>query len=340
MSDARGVIGALRPRRVKNTGRTRGRAAADSGAGTGAGRRPDVATHNVRHSGAIPQDTRRSSVVPRGIRRPGTAARTGSSPAPDLPTQGARRSGRTVRTGYPPIPDVKPRAARTPDATASPDAAAIESRLDTALGRSNIRATATQRRRLAEYVVLLAKWNRAYNLTAVRDPFAMIGRHVLDSLSALDFLAGERLLDAGTGAGLPGLVLAIARPDVRCTLLDPVRKKIRFCAHAAMTLGLENVEIASERLAAHRPPHCYSTVISRAALSIADLVAGALPILDTPGRIIAMKGPRPEAELDALDREGFEVRVEPVEAVEPVEDVEAGAGRPAATLVLIDRAGR
>ena len=126
-------------------------------------------------------------------------------------------------------------------------------------------------------------------------------------------------------------MLAVVRPDVRCTLLDPVRKKTRFCAHAAMTLGLDNVEIASERLAAHRPPHRYSTVISRAALSIADLVAGALPVLDAPGRIVAMKGPRPEAELDALDREGLEVRVEPVKAE---------AGRTAATLVVIDRAGR
>ena len=294
----------------------------------------------------MPQATHRSSVVPRGIRRPGAAPRTGSPPVPDLPAQGVCRPGTTERTGHPPIPDVEPRAVRPPDAaaslyaTASPDVAAIESRLDSALGRSNVRATATQRRALAEYVALLAKWNRAWNLTAVRDPFAMIGRHVLDSLTALDFLIGTRLLDAGTGAGLPGLVLAIVRPDVHCTLLDSVRKKTRFCAHAAMTLGLENVEIASERLAAHRPPHRYSTVISRAAFSVADLVAGARPILDTPGRIIAMKGPRPEAELDALDREGLEVRVEPVEAVRTVEEVEAGAGRPAATLVLIDRTGR
>ena len=211
-----------------------------------------------------------------------------------------------------------------------PDARAIESRLDVVLERANLHVAATHRRALAGYIALLAKWNRAYNLTAIRDPFAMIDRHVIDSLTALDFLVGTRLLDAGTGAGLPGLVLAIVRPDVRCTLLDPVRKKTRFCAHAAMTLGLDNVEIASERLAAHRPPHRYSTVISRATLSIVDLVAGARPLLDTPGRIVAMKGPHPEAELDALDRDGLEVRVEPVGA---------GAGYPAATLVVIDSSG-
>ena len=268
MSDGRRVIDAPLPRRVKDPGRTRGRAATDSGNGARAARRT------------------------RGV----SAGDSGAG------TRTARRSG-----------------------------AAIEPRLDSALDRSNLRVTTAQRRALAEYVALLAQWNRAYNLTAVRDPFAMIGRHVLDSLTALDFLTGTRLLDAGTGAGLPGIVLAIVRPDVRCTLLDPVRKKTRFCAHAAMTLGLGNVEIASERLAAYRPPHRYSTVISRATFSLADLVAGARPVLETPGRIVAMKGPHPEAEIGALDREGLEVRVEPVEA---------GAGHPAATLVLIDGAAR
>ena len=224
------------------------------------------------------------------------------------------------------------RSAMKPAAPA--DIPAIESRLDSVLARSNLRVAAVHRRALAHYVALLAQWNRAYNLTAVRDPFAMIDRHVLDSLTALDFVVGTRLLDAGTGAGLPGLVLAIVRPDVRCTLLDPVRKKTRFCAHAAMTLGLDNVEVASERLAAHRPPHRYSTVISRATFSVAELVAGARPLLDAPGRIIAMKGPRPETELDRLDAsecEGLEVRIEPIGI---------GTRPPDATLVVFDRADR
>ena len=229
------------------------------------------------------------------------------------------------------------RRAADPRSVADPrapvDITAIESRLDSVLARSNPRIAAAHRRSLAAYVALLAQWNRAYNLTAVRDPLAMIDRHVLDSLTALDFLVGTRLLDAGTGAGLPGLVLAIVRPDVRCTLLDPVRKKTRFCAHAAMTLGLDNVEIASERLGAHRPAHRYSTVISRATFAVAELVAGARPLLGAPGRIIAMKGPRPRAELDALDapeRDGLDIRVVPVAA---------GTGPPAATLVIADRPG-
>ena len=245
---------------------------------------------------------RRSNVMMRSPRRPGAGARGD------------------------PLPDAEARSARPLDV------AAVESRLARTLDQSKIRVTATHRHALARYVVLLAKWNRVYNLTAVRDPFEMIGRHVLDSLTALDFLSGARLLDAGAGAGLPGLVLAIARPDVQCTLLDPVRKKTRFCAHAAMALGLDNVEIASERLAAHRPPHRYSTVISRAALSVADLVAGALPILDVPGRIIAMKGSAPEAELDSLDRGGLDVRVVHLDP--------PGAGRRATTLVLVEGAGR
>ena len=212
-----------------------------------------------------------------------------------------------------------------------PDIRALETGLESALDRSNLHVAAAHRRTLAEYVALLAQWNRAYNLTAVRDPFAMIDRHVLDSLTALDFLVGNRLLDAGTGAGLPGLVLAIARPDVRCTLLDSARKKTRFCEHAAMTLGLDNVDVVSERLSDHRPPHRYSTVISRATFSVADLVAGARLLLDTPGRIVAMKGPRPESELAALDRTGLGVRVA---------SAGAGAGAPGATLVVVDLPGR
>ena len=260
----------------------------------------------------IRTDRRRSNAMTRRARRPDAGAR------------GA------------PLPDAGARSARPPDV------AAIESRLARALDRSEIRLTAARRHALAGYVALLAKWNRVYNLTAVRDPFEMIGRHVLDSLTALDFLSGARLLDAGAGAGLPGLVLAIVRPDVRCTLLDPVRKKTRFCAHAAMALGLDNVEIASERLAAHRPPHRYSTVVSRAAFSVADLVAGALPILDTPGRIIAMKGPDPEAEIDSLDRGGLDVRVVHLDPPGDAGDgrAGAGAGRRATTLVLVERAGR
>ena len=215
--------------------------------------------------------------------------------------------------------------------TAPADIPAIESRLDSALERANLHVEAAHRRSLSEFVVLLAQWNRAYNLTAIRDPLAMVDRHVLDALTALDCLVGTRLLDAGTGAGLPGLVLAVVRPDVRCTLLDPVRKKTRFCAHAAMTLGLDNVEVVSERLDAHRPPHRYSTVISRATFSVADLVAGAR----APARYARThhcdEGPAPEAELAALDREGLEIRVEPVGI---------GAGSPASTLVVVDRARR
>ena len=208
---------------------------------------------------------------------------------------------------------------------------AIESGLESAFDRSNLHIAPSHRRALAEYVALLAQWNRAYNLTAVRDPFAMIDRHVLDSLTSLDYLVGHRLLDAGTGAGLPGLVLAIVRPDVRCTLLDSARKKTRFCQHAAMTLGLRNVDVVSARLAEHRPPYLYSTVISRATFSVADLVAGGQPLLDTPGRIIAMKGPHPESELEGLQCEGLDVRVEPAGT---------GAGTSGATLVVIERAGR
>ena len=252
------------------------------------------------------------------------------TPPPRIPVSaGASITGRRA-----PARQRRRTAPRSPPDAASARATgvgAIESRLESSLARANIRVGGDRLRALARYVALLAQWNRAYNLTAVRDPFAMVDRHVVDSLTVLDFLVGTRLLDAGTGAGLPGMVLAIVRPDVRCTLLDPVRKKTRFCAHAAMTLGLENVEVASERLAQHRPAHRYQTIVSRATLTVSDLVSGALPLLDAPGRIIAMKGPAPEREIDALDRDGLSVRVEPVPG---------GGRRPATTLVLVEPAPR
>eukprot|EP00119_Amphimedon_queenslandica_P006808 XP_011408099.1 PREDICTED: uncharacterized protein LOC105315232 [Amphimedon queenslandica] len=158
----------------------------------------------------------------------------------------------------------------------------------------------------------------------------MVERHVLDSLTALESVHGARLLDVGTGAGLPGMVLAIMLPDLHCTLLDSVGKKTRFCAQAVLELGLRNVEVARERLADHHPARPYSTVVSRAAMSVADLVAGAKPLISPSGRIVAMKGPRPLPELDAIDGEGLSIRIE---------DVRRSVGCPPTTLVLIDIAG-
>ena len=100
---------------------------------------------------------------------------------------------------------------------------------------------------LLEFVALLERWNRAYNLTAVRDPLQMVSRHLLDSLSIMRFICGKTLLDVGSGAGLPGLVLAIAMPKLEVTLLDPALKRTRFLAHASRELGLANVTVERAR---------------------------------------------------------------------------------------------
>jgi 16S rRNA (guanine527-N7)-methyltransferase len=146
------------------------------------------------------------------------------------------------------------------------------------------------REKLLDFVALLARWNRAYNLTAVRDPFEMIPRHLLDSLAVRPFLFGDSVLDLGTGAGLPGLPLAIVEPQRRFWLLDSNLKKLRFVRQAVLELRLENVEIVHSRMETYRPGRNFSTIVSRA-VATADLF-GAVHrnLLARPGRLLLMKG--------------------------------------------------
>jgi len=175
-----------------------------------------------------------------------------------------------------------------------------------ALGLTTSAATAQQ---LAALVELLEKWNRVYNLTAVRDPHAMVVRHILDSLAALPFLTQGRLLDVGTGAGLPGLPIAIARADLRVTLLDSNAKKLRFVRQAAAELGLANVEIVQRRMQQYRPAQSFDMVISRAVTSIGDLYRDTAGLVRPGGRFLFMKGVCPEQELAAFQPPG-QVHVE------------------------------
>ena len=156
------------------------------------------------------------------------------------------------------------------------------------------------RQRLLAYVELLQRWNRVYNLSAVRDPLEMIDRHVLDSLSALPYLGSGPCLDVGSGAGLPGLVLAVARPELSWVLLDSNAKKCRFLEHARVALALDNVRVARSRVEDFHPGGRFSTIISRALSNLADFVAGARHLLAPGGRLLAMKGRDPEHELAAL----------------------------------------
>lgn len=158
--------------------------------------------------------------------------------------------------------------------------------------------------RLLGLVALLAKWNRIYNLTAIRDESAMVTQHLLDSLSVLPVLpeaalAGRRWADVGSGAGLPGIPLAIARPDLAMTLIEPVEKKSAFQRQAKIELGLSNVEVINGRVEAVVAGR-FDGVISRAFAELADFVRGAGHLPVQAGRLYAMKGLVPEDEIRRL----------------------------------------
>ncbi len=162
---------------------------------------------------------------------------------------------------------------------------------------------ATGRARLGDYVALLDKWNRTHNLTAIRDPAQMITHHLLDSLSMLPYLpagGGLRAIDVGSGGGLPGVPLAIARPDAHVTLLDSNRKKTAFLEQAAIELSLPNVEVIASRVEDFAPRILFDAVISRAYSALATFVAQTRHLLAPGGQWFAMKGMLPNDEIAAL----------------------------------------
>lgn len=153
---------------------------------------------------------------------------------------------------------------------------------------------------LATYVDLLARWNRVFNLTAVRDPQAMVPRHILDSLAILPWLRGPRVLDVGSGAGLPGIPLAVAQPDLQFCLLDSNGKRTRFLQQAVTTLRLDNVEVMHCRVEHFAPPRRFDSIVSRAVASLDDMLKWCKSLCQPNGQLLAMKGPRAEEERAAL----------------------------------------
>lgn len=151
------------------------------------------------------------------------------------------------------------------------------------------------------YLELLQTWNARFNLTAIRNKEDMVTHHVLDSLAVAPWLFGERILDIGTGAGFPGVMLALAYPERRFTVIDGVGKKIRFIEHAIRTLHIPNVEAFALRAEDYRPSETFDTVISRALTDINRFVALSKHLLHGNGVWHAMKGRVPEAELDSLE---------------------------------------
>ena len=152
--------------------------------------------------------------------------------------------------------------------------------------------------KLLAYLDLLAKWNRTYNLTAVRDPIEMVARHLLDSLAVLPFIHGTTLADLGSGAGLPGIPLAIARPDMQVTLVESNGKKVRFQREAVRSLPLTNVAIEQARV--QDTAGAFDTVTARAFAGLADMLAWGAHLLAADGRWLALKGHADPAEIAAV----------------------------------------
>lgn len=180
------------------------------------------------------------------------------------------------------------------------DAVSNDQRLQNGISALNLELDADVQRQLMDYVNLLVKWNRVYNLTSVRKPQDMISRHILDSLAVLPYVEGPRVLDIGTGAGLPGMVLAIARPDWEVVMLDSSNKKLRFVRQAVTDLGLGNATVEHIRIEEYQPEALFDTVISRAFSSLEDMVVHGSPVCKPEGRILAMKGVYPVTEVEAL----------------------------------------
>jgi len=153
---------------------------------------------------------------------------------------------------------------------------------------------------LLGFIKLIEKWNKAYNLTAIRDREEMARLHILDSLAIAPHIEGKRVIDIGTGAGLPGIPLAICLPEIDFTLLDSNAKKTRFVQQVVLELKLKNVEVLHSRVENYHPEKTYDAVLTRAFAGLSDIVKLTAHLLSKDGVLLAMKGQNPDAELAGI----------------------------------------
>jgi 16S rRNA (guanine527-N7)-methyltransferase len=172
--------------------------------------------------------------------------------------------------------------------------------LVSALKENNMSVPAAEQQKLVSYLALMLKWNKVFNLTSITDPRDMVYLHIIDSLAVNPFLHGKRLLDVGTGAGLPGIPLAIMNPDQHWVLLDKNSKKTRFLTQTAAELKLTNVEAVHSRSEDFHTSHCFDSILSRALGTIHMFAESTRHLLCPDGMLIAMKGKYPQEELDDL----------------------------------------
>lgn len=173
-------------------------------------------------------------------------------------------------------------------------------KLNRLLDNAGITLPENQRQQLVGYVELLDKWNKAYNLTSVRNPDDMLVRHILDSIVVEPHLQGSRFIDVGTGPGLPGIPLAIVKPDAHFTLLDSLGKRVRFLRQVQHELGLENVTPVQSRVEEFPAEPPFEGVISRAFASLTDMVSWCHHLPGEEGKFYALKGLRPDDEISDL----------------------------------------
>ncbi|GAA5022926.1 16S rRNA (guanine(527)-N(7))-methyltransferase RsmG [Massilia kyonggiensis] len=209
------------------------------------------------------------------------------------------------------------------------DRAALSAVLGEGIDAMRLDVSPTQQDKLMNYLALMFKWNAVYNLTSLRDPMQMVTHHLLDSLAAVPaFAAAQNVLDVGSGGGLPGIVLAIVRPDMKVSMIDTVHKKTAFLTQVKAELGLANVTVYTARVEQLQVSDKFDVITSRAFADLSDFVNWSSHLLADGGRYIALKGVAPKDEQERLPEEWK------VDKVEPLDVPRLGAER---HLVFIER---